>query len=57
VARELAIAYSTAQRGVQKLEALGIAKPVDDSKRDKVYCAGQILNILEEPTKVKADVE
>lgn len=28
----------------------------NDNKRDKVYCATEILNILEEPTKITADV-
>lgn len=57
IAEELHIAYSTAQRGIQKLEAMGIIKKVTEHKRDKVYCATAILNILEEPTKVKSDVE
>jgi Fic family protein len=56
IAEELGIAYSTAQRGVQKLEAAGIIKKTNDNKRDKVYCATEILNILEEPTKIMADV-
>lgn len=56
IAEDLGIAYSTAQRGVQKLEASGIIKKINDNKRDKVYCATAILNILEEPTKIRADV-
>lgn len=56
IAEDLGIAYSTAQRGVQKLEAAGIIKKTNDNKRDKVYCATEILNILEKPTKIKADV-
>jgi Fic family protein len=55
IATELGIAYSTAQRGIQKLEAIGIIKKINDNKRDKVYCATQILHILEEPTKIRAD--
>jgi len=56
IARELDIAYSTAQRGIQKLEALGIVNQTNENKRDKVYCATEILAILEEPTKIRADV-
>lgn len=56
VAKDLGIAYSTAQRGVQKLEAAGIIKRMNDNKRDKVYCATEILQILEEPTKIRVDV-
>lgn len=57
IAEDLGIAYSTAQRGVQKLEGAGIIKKTNDNKRDKVYCATAILNILEEPTKIRADVD
>jgi Fic family protein len=56
ISQELGIAYSTAQRGVQKLEAAGIIKQTNESKRDKVYCATEILRILEEPTKIRANV-
>ena len=57
IAEELDIAYSTAQRGVQILEAAQIIKQVNDNKRDKVYCATDILSILEEPAKIRADLE
>jgi Fic family protein len=56
IAEDLGIAYSTAQRSVQKLEAAGIIKKTNDNKRDKVYCATEILKILEEPTKIKTDI-
>lgn len=56
IAEDLGIVYSTAQRGVQKLETAGIIKKTNGNKRDKVYCATAILDILEEPTKIKADV-
>lgn len=55
IAEELDIVYSTAQRGVQKLEAAKIIKQINESKRDKVYCATEILAILEEPTKIEMD--
>jgi len=55
IAEELCIAYSTAQRSVQKLELANIIKQTNKSKRDKVYCATEILTILEEPTKIKID--
>lgn len=56
IAEELGIVYSTAQRGIQKLKAAGIIKKTNDNKRDKVYCATEILNILEEPTKTRVDI-
>lgn len=52
IAEELKIAYSTAQRGVQKLEDAKIIKQINSSKRDKIYYTTEILAILEEPTKI-----
>jgi Fic family protein len=54
IAVDLKISYSTAQRGVQKLEVAGILQKTNDNKRDKVYCANEILDILEEDTKIGA---
>ena len=39
VTEKLGVAYSTAQRGIKKLEAKRIIKQVGGVKRDKVYCA------------------
>jgi Fic family protein len=52
IAQDLDIAYTTAQRAIQKLESLNIIQQTSDNKRDKVYCANAILSILEEPTKI-----
>lgn len=52
VAEELEISYSTAERGIRKLINENIIIQVDNKKRDKVYCATEILSILEEPTKI-----
>lgn len=52
IAEELKISYSTAQRGVQKLEETKIIKQINSNKRDKIYCATEILAILEEPTRI-----
>ena len=54
IADKLNVAYSTSQRSVQKLESLGIIRNVNQNKRDKLYCATEILSILEEPTRIKA---
>lgn len=48
-AERLGVAYTTAQRAVEKLESLGILTQTTDAKRDRVYCATAILKILEEP--------
>ena len=51
VADRLGVAFTTAQRAVNRLEADGILAPTTDARRDRVYCAGDILDILEEPTR------
>ena len=52
VAERLRIAYTTAQRAVEKLETSAILTQVRDAKRGRVYCAKAILEILEEPANV-----
>lgn len=56
-AERLNIAFTTAQRAIEKLEAAGIITQTSERKRDRVYCATQILGILEEPTKIKEKIE
>jgi Fic family protein len=51
-ARKLAVAFTTAQRAVEKLEKLSIVTRVGEGKRDRVYCAKAVLDILEEPARV-----
>lgn len=48
VAKKLNVAFTTAQRAIQKLESLGVLEVVSTGKRDRVYCAKKILSILEE---------
>lgn len=52
VADRLGVAYTTAQRAVEKLESLGILPQTTRAKRDRVYCARAILAILEEPARL-----
>lgn len=49
MAGQLSIAFTTAQRGVEKLVSRGILKQVGGAKRNRVYCAQQVMDILEEP--------
>ena len=51
-AEQLTVAYTTAQRGVEKLERIGIVKQINANKRDRVYCAKAIFDILEEPARI-----
>jgi Fic family protein len=47
-AEKLSIAFTTAQRAIQRLQRIGILKLVGDAKRDRVFCARTLLDILEE---------
>jgi Fic family protein len=51
-AERLGVAYTTAQRAVERLESLSILTQTTDAKRDRVYCAAAILKILEEPANL-----
>jgi len=48
-AEKLGVAFTTAQRAIERLERGGIVKKVSDAKRNRVYCAQALLDILEEP--------
>jgi Fic family protein len=47
--KQLKIAFTTAQRAIVRLEQNGIVQQVSDARRDRVYCAQALLDILEEP--------
>jgi Fic family protein len=51
-AERLGVAYTTAQRAVEKLVSLSILTPTTEARRDRVYCAEEILAILEEPARL-----
>ena len=51
-ATQLGVAFTTAQRGIDRLEKAGVLRRVNEAKRDRVYCAKQIFDILEEPARV-----
>jgi Fic family protein len=53
VADKLSIAFTTAQRAIERLERARIVKRVGDAKHDRVYCATSLLDILEEPAHLK----
>ena len=48
-AEKLGVAFTTAQRGIQRLVSLGILKQVGETRRNRVYCAQQVMDILDEP--------
>ncbi len=49
---KLGIAFTTAQRAIERLERLGIVQQAGTAKRDRVYCAKALLEILEEPAEL-----
>jgi Fic family protein len=51
-AKRLGVAFTTAQRAVRKLEELSILTEVSQAKRDRVYCAKALLDILEEAARL-----
>lgn len=52
---KLEIAFTTAQRAIERLEQLGILQQTDTAKRDRVYCAKPLLDILEAPAQLVPD--
>ena len=51
-AESTGVAFTTVQRAIEKLEKLGIVRLQGDAKRNRVYCAKMILDILEEPANL-----
>ncbi|WP_213807723.1 Fic family protein [Granulicella sp. dw_53] len=56
IASELGVAFTTAQRAIGRLERGGILKRATDAKRDRVYCAQALLDILEEPANLTGSI-
>ena len=49
LADRLSVAFTTAQRAIDRLEAAGVVAQVGEGRRNRVCCAGAILDVLEEP--------
>jgi len=52
-ADKLGVAFTTGQRAIERLESVGILKRMGEAKRDRVYCATALLDILEEPAHLR----
>ena len=48
VAGRLDVAFTTAQRAINRLEIAGIVAQVGEARRNRVYCASAVLDVLEE---------
>jgi Fic family protein len=51
-AEKLGVAFTTAQRAIDRLERGGIVRRVGEARRNRVYCAQALLGILEEPARL-----
>jgi Fic family protein len=54
-AERMRVAFTTAQRAVERLQKAEVLSQVSPGKRDRVYCARDILDILEEPALINPD--
>ena len=55
-AEKLEVAFTTGQRAIERLERLKILKQMGEAKRDRVYCATALLEILEEPAQLRPGI-
>lgn len=53
VADRMGVAYTTAQRAIDRLVSLDVLSQIGESKRDRVYCASRIMEILDEPPTMR----
>jgi len=53
LAARLDVAFTTAQRAIDRLQAAGIVALASQARRNRVYCAREILEILEEPPRLE----
>ena len=51
-AAQLGAAFTTVQRAVATLERHGIVQEISGARRNRVYCAKRLLQILEEPARL-----
>jgi Fic family protein len=57
IVEKLHVAFTTAQRAIRRLEQLEIIQQAGDARRDRVYCAKALLQILEEPAQLAPERE
>lgn len=53
IAERAGVAFTTAQRAIDRLLALKVVAPVSDAKRGRVYVAQDIMSILDEPARTR----
>jgi Fic family protein len=55
LAKRLDVAFTTAQRAIDRMESAEIVERIGEAKRNRVYCARAILDILEEPPRLTSE--
>lgn len=53
IAERAGVAFTTAQRTIDRLLVLKVIAPVSDAKRGRVYVARDIMSILDEPARLR----
>ena len=51
-ALKLKVAYTTAERAIENPRTASILSPLSKARRDRVFCARELLAILEEPARL-----
>ena len=49
IAKELDVAFTTARLAIDRLEIAGVVSPIGDARRNRVYCAREMLDNLTAP--------
>jgi Fic family protein len=52
---QLEVAYNTAAAALRRLVKLRIVKQIGEARRDRVFCAQALLDILEEPPRLRPE--
>lgn len=55
LAARIGVAFTTAQHAIDRLESAGVVTLRGQAKRNRVYCAREILKILEEPPRLATE--
>lgn len=54
ISKRLKVAFTTAQRAIHLLQEKQMISQIDESQRDKVFCATAIMEILDETPKINS---
>ena len=49
------VAITANQHAIERLVGAGVVQQIGEAKRDRLFCAGEILAILEAPTRLEEE--